>query len=96
MLGVLVRQGIYMEEAPHLYLYDLKNGTYCGFLDLNKLTGAQAYRVGADFVFLEEKTKSAIAFSSRNCVHILYQKQTTWELLSSSKPLTNVSVEQTR
>ena len=23
MLGVLVRQGIYEQEAPHIYLYDL-------------------------------------------------------------------------
>lgn len=44
MVGVLIRQGIYLKEAPHLYLYDLKQGTYCGFLDLNKLLGKEAYR----------------------------------------------------
>lgn len=96
MLGILVRQGIYLEEDPYLYLYDLKNGTYSGYINLNKITRKQAYRTGADFVFMEEKTKGTIAFAIKDRVHILYQKQTTWEVLPQSKLLTNISVEDTR
>ena len=74
MLGILVRQGIYLEEDPYLYLYDLKHGTYSGYINLNKITGKQAFRTGADFVFMEEKTKGTIAFATKDRVHILYQQ----------------------
>lgn len=72
LLGVLIRQGIYEQEAPNLYLYDLNQGTYYGYLDLNKLTGVEVFREPVDFVFLEEKTKGAIAYSCKDRIFILY------------------------
>lgn len=81
MLGILLKQGNYKQEAPFLYLYNLESAAYIGFLDLNKMLGITSFGKPIDFVFLEDKTKGAIAVNCNDKMYILYQKEQSWEVL---------------
>ena len=90
MLAILVSQGSYAHESHYIYLYSLESCAYVGFLDLNRMLGVETERQVADFVFLEDKIKGAIALTCLDRTYVLYQKQSTWEVLPSTDPLTNM------
>ena len=87
MLGILVSQGEYLHESLYLYLYSLESSAYVGFLDLNRMLGFDTSRLAADFVFLEGKIKEAITLTCRDRMYLLYQKQSTWEVLPHQEHL---------
>lgn len=92
MLAILVSQGSYTNESHYIYLYSLESGAYVGFLDLDRMLGIETSRQATDFVFLEDKIKGAIALICRDRIYVLYQKQSTWEVLPHTDPLTNMRV----
>ena len=89
MLAIMVSQGSYSHESHYIYLYSLESCAYVGFLDLNRMLGIETSRQVADFVFLEDKIKGTIALTCLDRMYVLYQKQSTWEVLPSTDPLTN-------
>ena len=90
MLAILVSQGGYTHESHYIYLYSLESGAYVGFLDLNRMLGIETSRQAIDFIFLEDKIKGAIALTCLDRIYVLYQKESTWEVLPHTDPLTNM------
>ena len=89
-LGILINQGNYHTESQYIYLYDLENHSYSGFLNMNKILGTDTKKAPTDFVFLEDNTQGAIAVMSRDVVYLLGQKQDDWSLFHKQEEVTNL------
>ena len=77
-LGILINQGNYHTESQYIYLYDLENHSYSGFLNMNKILGVDTKKAPSDFVFLNDNAQGALAVMSRDVVYLLGQKQDDW------------------
>ena len=92
-LGILISQGNYHTESQYIYLYDLENQSYSGFINMNKILGTDTKKAPTDFVFLNDNTQGAIAVLSWDVIYLLGQKQDDWSLFHKQGDLTNLGPE---